>query len=220
MDRLVCTLLLSFASAAVLLLASASARAEGEANCSWLKIKASGKGYEIDDAGTALGPRRSPKAQCYAQLVFLAASADFPSGRYTAPLICLLGANDTWGMTNADEGIAMRVLADGNAISDQDATSATDEDPTIPGDDYLTFHGENGDIIQGYASYVLSVSLDKTGAFKKATWKTLGANMIHHSRFFLTPSTVFGSYSASGATVPAEKVPEGARALMSSGMCP
>jgi hypothetical protein len=44
--------------------------------------------------------------------------------------------------------------------------------------------------------------------------------MIHNSRFFLTPSTVFGSYAASGATVPAEKVPEGARALMSSGMCP
>jgi hypothetical protein len=117
-------------------------------------------------------------------------------------------------------GLAIRVLADGNGISDDDATSDDDANADIPGDDYLSFHGENGDVIQGYASYVLLVSLDKLGAFKKATWKTLGADMIHFSTYFRTPASVFGGFKASGATVPAEKVPEGARALMLPGMCP
>ncbi len=203
---------------AALLLPSAPAHAEGEAACQWLKIKAAGSGFEIADAG--LGPKRSAKALCYAQLVFSAPSADFPYGRYTAPLICLLGANESWGMTNADQGLSMRILADGNAISDLDAIFGDDENPGIPGDDYLTFRGENGDVVQGFASYVLRVSLDKMGAFKHATWKTLGADMIHNSTYFRTPATVFGGYKASGATVPVEKVPEGAQALAAGGLCP
>jgi hypothetical protein len=108
-------------------------------------------------------------------------------------------------MTDADNGMAIHLLADGNGISD---------------DDYLTFHGENGDVVQGYASHLLRVVLDKQGAFKKAIWKTLGAQMMDGSTYFRTPSTVFGGYTATGASVPAEKVPEGARALMASGMCP
>lgn len=198
------SLALSFLAVAALLLVSTPARAQGEAACSWLKIKVVGKGYELDAAG--LGPTRSPKAVCYAQLVYVAPSGEFPNGRYTAPLICLHGANEDWHVTDATNGLASNLLDDGNGISD---------------DDYLTFHAENGDVIQGYASHVLRVLRDKkTGAFKKAMWKTLGGQMMDASTFFLTPATVFGGYKASGGTVPAEKVPEGARALASSGMCP
>jgi hypothetical protein len=188
---------------ALLLLAPAAARAQ-EAHCSWLKLKATGKGYEIDDEETVLGVKRSVKADCYAQLVWAAPGGEFPNGRYTAPLVCLHGANDAWQATDADNGLSIRLLGDGNGATD---------------DDYLTFHGVNGDVIQGYASHLLVISLDKEGAFKKASWRTLGAQLIDGSTYFRTPSTVLGGYAASGSTVAEEKVPEGARALMSPGMC-
>jgi hypothetical protein len=44
--------------------------------------------------------------------------------------------------------------------------------------------------------------------------------MIDGSVYFRTPSNVFGSYKASGSTVPAEKVPAPVLEEMSSGMCP
>lgn len=193
---------LPFLAVASLLLASVPAHAAGEAACAWLKIKVTGKGYELGASG--VGPKRSPKATCYAQLVYVEPGEEFPNGRYTAPLLCLHGANDVWQMTDAANGLASNLLPDGKGVSD---------------DDYLTFHAMNGDVIQGYASHLLTVSLDKTGAFRKATWKTLGAQMMDDSTFFLKPATVFGGYVASGVTVPAEKVPEAARALMASGMC-
>jgi len=89
-----------------------------------------------------------------------------------------------------------------------------------PANRFTQRYGENGDVIQGYSSHVLVVTLDKEGAFKKATWKTLGAQMLDTSLYFRTPSDVFGSYSASGSTVPAEKVPAPVLDEMSSGMCP
>ena len=43
--------------------------------------------------------------------------------------------------------------------------------------------------------------------------------MIDSSTFFLTPATVFGSYTAKGVSVPATKVPDGAKALVADSPC-
>jgi hypothetical protein len=178
--------------------------AVGIAHCAWLKIKVIGKGYEHDTTAHLLGPKRSVTATCYAQLVYTAPSSEFPYGRYTAPLICEDGV--LWEATNAAEGLAGDVLANGDAISD---------------DDYLTFGSSGGDVVQGYASHLLTLSLDKkTGALKKASFRTLAGQMIDGSLYNQTPQNVFGAYTASGASVDADKVPAEVLAIMSEGMCP
>ncbi len=184
--------------------ASRAQGAVGIAHCTWLKIKVVGKGYEHDMNAHVLGVKRSVSATCYAQLVYAAASGEFPYGRYTAPLICEDGV--IWEASNAAEGLSSAVLANGDALSD---------------DDYLTFGNSGGDVVQGYASHLLTLALDKkTGALKKASFRTLAGQMIDGSLYNQTPANVFGAYTASGSSVAADKVPAGVLEIMSSGMCP
>lgn len=186
--------------------AAGEARAQGAigfADCAWLKIKVVGKGYEHDMSAALLGPKRSVTATCYAQLVYVAPGGDFPYGRYTAPLICEDGV--AWEASSAAEGLSSTLLANGDAISD---------------DDYLTFGNSGGDVVQGYASHLLTLGLDKkTGALKKVSFQTLAGQMIDGSMYNRTPENIFGAYGASGASLPADKVPAEVRELMSEGMC-
>jgi hypothetical protein len=206
MTRLGTTLARVFIAVAMLVASTGSARAQGAiglADCAWLKIKVVGKGYEHDMTEHLLGPKRSVTATCYAQLVYTAPGGEFPNGRYTAPLICEDGL--LWEASSAAEGLSATVLANGDAISD---------------DDYLTFGNSGGDVVQGYASHLLTLALDrKTGALKKVAFRTLAGQMIDGSLYNRTPENIFGSYGARGASLAADKVPEGAREIMSEGMC-
>jgi hypothetical protein len=104
-----------------------------------------------------------------------------------------------------DESFSGIALGDGNVIAV---------------DDYLTFKNIGGDVIQGYGTHRILISADKTtGAFKKATFQTLGAEMIDNSFSFLTFETVMGGYSASGSSVTADKVPQAAKDLVAASPC-
>ncbi len=178
---------------------------DGVANCVWLKVKAKGSGYELRLDAAGLGPKRSITADCYLQLVYMAVDAEHPHGRYGGPILCPIDF-ENWAASPMDESFAATALLDGNAIAV---------------DGYLTFTNAAGDIIQGYGTHRVLISVDpKTGAFKKATFQTLGGEMIDNSHYSLTPADVIGGYSATGSSVTAEKVPQPAKNLVADSPCP
>lgn len=177
--------------------ATASAQVPaGIADCAWLKLKAKASGYEREGAADGLGKKRGPSATCYMQL------AAGGGNTYTAPLVCQIDFVN-WENTSAVEGYAGTQLADGNVISQGD---------------YMTFRNAAGDVIQGYTSARIAISVGKLGEFKKATFSSFSGELTDGSMFAETPALLFGSFSVKGSTVPAEKVPEEARAQV--GACP
>ncbi|HTO55610.1 MAG TPA: hypothetical protein VMR50_19665 [Myxococcota bacterium] len=186
----------------------ASARAQGlpvtdnVANCAWLKVTAHASGYEYTGQA-GLGAKRSYSATCYMQLVFMPATGDNPNGRYGAPILCQVDAAN-WEASPMEQSFSARKLADGNAVSV---------------DNYLTFKNAAGDVIQGYGVQRLSISVDKTGAFRSATFQTLGGELMDESMFFGSFMTVVGGYTAKGSTVPVTKVPPQALQLVAGGPC-
>ena len=206
-------LLVAVVSAGVLFLCK-SAAAQGvvvsddAANCAWLKITAHGSGLEYKADSAGLGPRRSVSATCYMQLVFIAPDANNPHGRYEAPLLCQTaqGAAPVWEASVMQESFSGMKLADLNVLA---------------ADNYLTFKNVGGDVIQGYGTHRLLIKADpKTGAFKGASFQTLGGEMIDGSMYFKSFTTIAGGYSAGGTTVPVAKVPPEAQALVAGGPCP
>lgn len=178
---------------------------DGIANCVWLKVTAKGSGFETLEGAAGLGPRRSINAPCYMQLVFMPADAQHPHGRYEAPILCPIDAA-TWAPSSMDASFLGTALADGNVIAV---------------DDYLSFTNDSGDVVQGYGTHRLLITVDKkTGAFKSAIFTTLGAEMIDNSIFFESFAPVIGSYTTKGNSMPAEKVPLEAKALVAGGPCP
>jgi hypothetical protein len=177
------------------------------ANCAWLKVSARATGYEYKADAAGLGAKRTLKADCYMQLVYMAPTGDFPHGSYAAPLLCQIaqGVTPVWEATVMDESFVGMKLADQNVLA---------------ADNYLTFKNAGGDVIQGYGSHRILIKTDpKTGAFKSATFQTLGGEMIDGSMFFESFMTVVGGYTAKGATVPVAKVPPEALALVAGGPC-
>ena len=179
---------------------------DGVANCVWIKLQAKGSGYErmADDAG--LGPKRTINASCYMQLVYMEPDAKHPHGRYGAPILCPIDA-EHWAASVMDDSFTGTALADGNVIAP---------------DTYLTFTNAGSDVVQGYGTHRILITIDKkTLAFKKAIFQSLGAEMIDNSTYFLTPdSLVVGSYSAKGTSVLSDNVPPEAKALVAGGPCP
>ncbi|HKC52916.1 MAG TPA: hypothetical protein VKF60_19170 [Myxococcota bacterium] len=173
------------------------------ASCVWLRVKAKGSGYELPAGDTGLGPKRSLSADCYLQLVYVDPDAGHLNGRYGGPLLCPIDAQN-WAASPMEESFAGTKLGDLNVIAV---------------DDYLTFTNAAGDVIQGWGTHRILISVDKTGAFRKASFQTLGGEMIDGSYSSLTLATVFGSYSASGSSVPAEKVPQPAKDLVAASPC-
>ena len=87
-------------------------------------------------------------------------------------------------------------------------------------DDYMTFANAAGDSIEGFASARLTISADKTGmVFKKATFTSLSGELSPLALFNETPANLFGSFSVKGSSLPAEKVPAEARALVADNGC-
>jgi len=178
---------------------------DGIANCVWLKVTAKGSGFELLDGSAGLGPKRSITAPCYMQLVFVAPDANNPHGRYGAPILCPIDAAN-WAPSSMDASFSGKALGDGNVIAV---------------DDYLSFTNAGGDIVEGYGTHRLLITVDKkTGLFKSAMFQTLGAEMIDGSAYFVTPSLVTGGYVAKGTSLPADKVPPQAKALVAGGPCP
>jgi hypothetical protein len=182
---------------------------DGAANCQWLRVKVKGSGYEVpDDAENAelLGPKRTINADCYLQLVFMEPTAGNPHGRYGGPFLCPVNA-DEWEASTMEASFSGRAFGDGNVLAD---------------DDYLGFTNAGGDIIEGYGTALLKITVDKnTGVFKKAVFTTLAAELIDNSRFFESPfASVVGSYVAKGSSVTPDKVPPQAKMLVSGGPCP
>jgi len=173
------------------------------ASCVWLRVKAKGSGYELPVADTGLGPKRSLSADCYLQLVYMDPDIGHVHGRYGGPLLCPIDA-ENWAASPMEESFAGTKLGDLNVIAI---------------DDYLTFTNAAGDVIQGWGTHRILISVDKTGVFRKASFKTLGGEMIDASYSSLTLATVFGSYSASGSSVPPEKVPQPAKDLVADSPC-
>jgi len=135
----------------------------------------------------------------------MAPDADNPHGRYEAPLLCQTDAA-TWEATNMKESFSGMKLGDLNIVA---------------ADDYLAFRNAGGDVIQGYGTHRILIKVDpKTGAFKAATFQTIGGEMIDSSMFFESFMTVFGGYTAKGTTIPVAKVPPEAQALVAGGPCP
>jgi hypothetical protein len=178
------------------------------AKCVWLKISARGTGFEYMADAAGLGAKRSIRADCYLQLVYMAPTADFPQhGSYEGPLLCQTaqGAAPVWEASVMEQSFVGMKLADLNILS---------------ADVSLTFKNAGGDVIQGYGTHRIQIKTDpKTGAFKSATFQTLGGEMIGSSMFFDSFMTVVGGYTAKGTTVPVAKVPPEAQALVAGSPC-
>ncbi len=178
--------------------------ADGVAACSWLKLKAKASGYEVEAASAGLGPKRGVSATCYLQLMFTAADGANPHGRYGGPILCQVDF-ETWEMSSVGEGFDGKALGDGNVLGIED---------------FMTFKNEAGDIITGFTSNRLTISINKkTGEFKKATFTTFSGELLAGSLFNETPAPIFGGFVAKGSTVPEAKVPEEARALVAGTAC-
>jgi hypothetical protein len=206
--------LLSLALVLACVLAGRDARAgtpvpvpDGVANCQWLKIGVSARMIDLQPDNAGLGARHSTKAVCYLQLVYTPPDpnnpGDTPHGTYSGPLLCQKDAA-TWVMSGPDDSLNAKVLPDGNATAI---------------DKYLTFMNAGGDVIQGFGSHLLHITVDKTGAFHSATFQTLAAELLDSSTFFVTDLSVMGSYVAKGSSVPAAKVPPEAVALVTPSTC-
>jgi hypothetical protein len=176
---------------------------DGIAHCQWLKLKAKATGVELNE--DSLGPKRSVSATCYMQLVFLAPDAGNPHGRYGAPLLCQVNAADWEASASPGEAYEGMALGDGNAVSI---------------DDYLTLKNAAGDVIQGYTSNRLTITVDKAGAFRSASFLTYSGELLDGSSYSLTPALLFGGYTVKGSSLPEAKVPAEARALVAGGVCP
>jgi hypothetical protein len=177
---------------------------DGVANCVWLRVKAKGSGLEVLDGDAGLGPKHSFTTDCYMQLVFMAPDANHLHGRYGAPLLCPVDA-EHWEASSMDDSFQGTALADGNIIAV---------------DDYLTFTNAAGDVIQGWGTHRVLITVDKTTlAFKKATFQTLGGEMIDASLFNDTFMNVIGGYTATGVSLTADKVPPEAKALVAASPC-
>jgi hypothetical protein len=178
---------------------------DGVASCMWLKIRAKATGYELRDDDAGLGPKHTFSADCYLQLVFMPPDGTHLHGRYGGPLLCPVDAVQ-WQASSMEDSFSGTALQDGNVIA---------------ADDYLTFTNAAGDIIQGYGTHRLLITVDKTTqAFKKAIFQTLGGEMIHESLFNETFMTVTGGYAATGTSVTPDKVPQPAKDLVSGSPCP
>ena len=178
---------------------------DGVANCVWLRVKAKGSGYEVLEDGSALGAKRSISTDCYMQLVFMAPTEGNPHGRYGAPILCPVNA-DEWEASVMEASFSGKAYGDGKVLAE---------------DNYLGFTNAGGDILEGWGTHLLLITVDKnTLAFKKAVFQTLGGEMIDDSTFFESFRFVKGGYIAKGTSVPAENVPLPAKALVAGGPCP
>ena len=138
------------------------------------------------------------------QLVYVGVDPANPHGHYTGTILCPVDAAN-WEPSSWTESYSGKILDDGSVFNDYD---------------YLTFANAGGDILQGYAAHRLQISLDKTGQFSKAIFQTMAAEMMDNSSFFESFTPVVGSYVAKGTSLPAEKVPPQALALVAGGPCP
>ncbi len=177
---------------------------DGVAHCQWLKIKAKGSGYELLDGDVGLGSKRSITADCYMQLVYMPGGGT-THGRYGAPMLCPVDFQN-WAASPMQDSFSGVALQDGNVLGI---------------DNYLTFTNAASDVIQGWGTHRILITVDKkTGVFKKATFQTLGAEMVDDSTYNLTPAFVLGSFSVTGSSVLAEKVPVEAKQLVTDSPCP
>lgn len=193
--------------AAALCAAAPGARAQvadGVAQCVWLKLKAKAAGFEIEDGDAGLGPKRGPSAVCYMQLNYAAPDADNLHGRYSAPILCQVDF-ENWAMSEFGDGYDGKALADGNVLGLED---------------FVSFKNDAGDILEGYSSSRMLISVDKQGAFKKATLASSSGELLRNSTFNDTPALLFGGFTVKGSSVPVTKVPDAAKALVAGGMCP
>jgi len=180
------------------------------ANCQWLKITVSARMVELLDDDAGLGARRGSRAVCYLQLVYSAPdpnNPDAPNGTYSGPVLCQDDGNGDWVMSGPDDSLIAKVLPGGDAVGI---------------DNYMTFKNEAGDVIQGFGSHWLHFTVDATGKFRSATFQTLAGELLDGSVFFLdapTASSVMGSYTSKGGSVPVTKVPPGAVALVTPSPC-
>ena len=99
---------------------------------------------------------------------------------------------------------------DGKALGDGNALASPD---------FLTFENAAGDVIMGFTSSRLTITVDKkTGEFKKATLTSLSGELLLDgftgSVFNETPAPIVGGYTVKGSSVPQDKVPAEARALV------
>jgi hypothetical protein len=174
--------------------------ADGIADCAWLRMKVKASGFELLPDTAGLGKKRAYSATCYVQLMFQAPSDGNPYGRYLGPILCPVDAAN-WDAVSSVTG---QILADGSAVF---------------ADNELMFMNEASDVVQGFSASILRVKLDKLGAFKGATFQTLGGELIEDSTFFTTPAKMLGGYTVTGSTVPVLKVPPEAQALVSMTPC-
>jgi hypothetical protein len=182
----------------------------GVAACQWLKITVTAHMQDVLPEDTGLGARHSSKAPCYLLLTYTPNDPNDaespPYGSYSGPVLCQIDGNGDWEMMTADPDAPLSATAfpDGNAVGI---------------DDYMTFMNSSGDVIQGFGTHVLHISVDKTGAFRSATFQTVAGELLDNSTFFLSDLPVIGSFTSKGSSVPAAKVPPGAVALVTPSPC-
>lgn len=185
--------------------AQAAGVPNGAASCVWLRLKTKGTGYEVSDDASTLGPKRSISTDCYMQLVYMEPSDGNPHGRYGAPILCPVNA-DEWEASVMEASFSGKAFGDGKVLAE---------------DNYLAFANAGGDLVEGYGTHLLQIFVDaKTGLFKKATFLTLGGEMIDDSTFFESFKRVKGGYVAKGTSVTPDKVPPQAKLLVAGGPCP
>lgn len=184
---------------------------DGVANCQWLKISVTAKMIEVLDDNMGLGAKHTSKAVCYLQLQYTPPdpnNPELPHGQYTGPVLCQNDGNGDWVMSGPDDSFVATALGDGTAIMV---------------DGQMTFTNMSGDVIYGFGTHVLRISVDKTGAFHGATFQTLSSDLVPApdgtAMFFLTNLPVIGGYTSKGTSVPLAKVPAGAVALVTPNMC-
>src|SRR5258705_13669 len=137
--------------------------ADGVAACSWLKLKAKASSFEVEEGDAGLGPKRAPSATCYLQLMFAAADKANPHGQYGGALLCQVDF-ETWAMSGVGEGYDGKALGDGNVLGIGD---------------FVTFRNAAGDVIMGFTTTRMAISINKkTGEFKKATLTSTSGELL------------------------------------------
>lgn len=208
--------LAALALAAAVLTSALPARAtnpvpvqDGIAACKWLKITVSAHMTDVLPSDAGLGARHGSKAVCYLQLTYAPHDPNDPDssthGSYSGPVLCQIDGNGDWAQMGAPDDLIAQAFPDGNAAGV---------------DNYLTFQNMAGDVIQGFGTHVLHITVDKTGAYRGATFQTLTGELVDNSTFFLSDLPVVGSFTSKGSSVLDDKVPPGAVAARVAPTCP
>lgn len=159
----------------------------GEMEGLWFKTKFQGKGFDLEPTG--LGGKASAKGVCYVHMLYANNDPNTP-GSYDSRIVCETSP-DTW-----------------ETVSGFVAGESPDRGLVVE-DVNLAFSNAEGLRALGYGVFAARPKFDQNGALKKATFESLGTEMVSGSRLSSPTTPAVGSYRVKGKTVAIDKLPVG-----------